>query len=149
LASLHRERHGKDDDFARLADLMRRADKVEQRRNEVVHSIWAAGGSPDTVTRVKFTAKVKHGWRVREEQVSARDLAETAEAIRELAAELQYLQIGTWDSKIHGTITRDGDRWLAHVRLEDPPGLSPITNVGRFATVEAAQVATDEVWASR
>jgi hypothetical protein len=31
------------------------------------------------------------------------------------------------------------------VRLEDPPRLSPITTVGWFATVEAAQVATDEV----
>jgi hypothetical protein len=39
--------------------------------------------------------------------------------------------------------------WVAYVRLEDPPGLSPITTVGRFGTVEAAQVATDEVWAAR
>jgi hypothetical protein len=38
--------------------------------------------------------------------------------------------------------------WVAYVRLEDSPGLSPITTVGRFA-VEAAQVATDEVWAAR
>jgi hypothetical protein len=30
-------------------------------------------------------------------------------------------------------------------RLEDPPGLSPITTVGRFDTVEAARVATDAV----
>ena len=28
------------------------------------------------------------------------------------------------------------------------PGLSPITTVGRFGTVEAAQLATDEVWAA-
>jgi hypothetical protein len=35
------------------------------------------------------------------------------------------------------------------VRLEDPPGLSPITIVGRYATVEEAQVATDKVWAAR
>jgi hypothetical protein len=28
------------------------------------------------------------------------------------------------------------------------PGLSPITTVGRFATVEAAQLATDGVWAA-
>ncbi|HEY6698999.1 MAG TPA: hypothetical protein VIZ67_12275 [Acidimicrobiales bacterium] len=27
--------------------------------------------------------------------------------------------------------------------------MSPITTVGRYDTVEAAQVATDEVWASR
>jgi hypothetical protein len=39
--------------------------------------------------------------------------------------------------------------WLAYVRLEDPPGLSPITTVGRFDTVEAAQLATDEVWSAR
>jgi hypothetical protein len=56
---------------------------------------------------------------------------------------------GSWNGKLHGTVTRDGDRWLAYVRLEDPPGLSPITTVGRYDTVEAAQVATDEVWAAR
>jgi hypothetical protein len=42
-----------------------------------------------------------------------------------------------------------GDGWVACVRLDDPPGLSPITTVGRFATVEAAQLATDEVWVAR
>jgi hypothetical protein len=31
----------------------------------------------------------------------------------------------------------------------DLAGLSPITTVGRYDTVEEAQVATDEVWASR
>jgi hypothetical protein len=35
------------------------------------------------------------------------------------------------------------------LRVEDPPGLSPIKTVGRYDTVEAAQVATDEVWAAR
>jgi hypothetical protein len=40
-------------------------------------------------------------------------------------------------------------RWVAYVRLEDPPGLSSITTVGRFDTVEAAQVATDAMWATR
>jgi hypothetical protein len=39
--------------------------------------------------------------------------------------------------------------WVAYVRLEDPPGLSPINTVGRYATVEEAQVAPDEVWAAR
>jgi hypothetical protein len=39
--------------------------------------------------------------------------------------------------------------WLAYMRLEDPPGLSPITTVGWFATVDEAQVATDEVRAPR
>ncbi len=56
---------------------------------------------------------------------------------------------GTWESKIRGTVTRDSDGWVAYLRLADPPGLSPITAVGRFATVEAAQVAADEVWAPK
>ena len=29
-------------------------------------------------------------------------------------------------------------RWVAYVRLEGPPGLSPITTVGRFDTVDEA-----------
>jgi hypothetical protein len=29
-------------------------------------------------------------------------------------------------------MTRYGGPWLAYVRLEDPPGLSPITTVGRL-----------------
>jgi hypothetical protein len=45
--------------------------------------------------------------------------------------------------------TRGGDGWVAYLRFEDPPGLSPITTVGRYDTAEAAQVATDEVWAAR
>jgi hypothetical protein len=56
---------------------------------------------------------------------------------------------GSWNGKFHGTITAEADGWLAYLRLEDPPGLSPITTVGRYDTVEEAQVATDEVWASR
>jgi hypothetical protein len=50
---------------------------------------------------------------------------------------------GSWNAKLHGTVTLDGDGWLAYVRLEDPPGLSPITTVGRYSTVEEAQVATE------
>jgi hypothetical protein len=56
---------------------------------------------------------------------------------------------GTWDSKIRGTVTRDDDGWVAYLRLEVPPALSPITTVGRYATVEEAQLAADEVWVSR
>ena len=41
---------------------------------------------------------------------------------------------GPWGSTIRGTVTRDADGWVAYPRLDDPPGLSPITTVGRFAT---------------
>ena len=29
-------------------------------------------------------------------------------------------------------------RWVAYVRLKGPPGLSPVTTVGRFDTVDEA-----------
>jgi hypothetical protein len=57
---------------------------------------------------------------------------------------------GSWGSQPRGTVMLEtSGLWVAYVRLEDPPGLSPITTVGRFDTVEEAQVAIDEVWASR
>ena len=56
---------------------------------------------------------------------------------------------GSWNGKLHGTITAEADGWLAYVRLEDPPGLSSITTVGRYNSVDVAQVATDDVWAAR
>jgi hypothetical protein len=57
---------------------------------------------------------------------------------------------GSWGSQPRGTVMLETScRWVAYVRLEDPPGLSPITTVGRFDTADEAQVATDEVWAAR
>ena len=58
---------------------------------------------------------------------------------------------GSSGSQPGGTVMLESPtgQWVAYVRLEDPPGLSPITTVGRFDTVEEAQVATDEVWGSR
>jgi hypothetical protein len=53
---------------------------------------------------------------------------------------------GMWETKIRATVTLDSDGWVAYLRLEDPPGLSPITTVGRFATVGEAQVAMDDLW---
>jgi hypothetical protein len=54
---------------------------------------------------------------------------------------------GPWRSQPRGTVMLEPatGRWVAYVRIEDPPGLSPITTVGHFDTVEATQVATDEV----
>jgi hypothetical protein len=57
---------------------------------------------------------------------------------------------GSCGSQPRGTVMLEtSGLWVAYLRLEDPPGLSPITTVGRFATVDEAQIATDEVWASR
>jgi hypothetical protein len=57
---------------------------------------------------------------------------------------------GSWASHPRGTVMLESSgRWIPYLRLEDPPGLSPITTVGRYDTAEEAQVAVDEVWAGR
>ncbi len=57
---------------------------------------------------------------------------------------------GSWGSQPRGTVMLESSGlWLAYVRLDEPPGLSPITTVGRFATAEEALLATDEIWTSR
>jgi hypothetical protein len=57
---------------------------------------------------------------------------------------------GSWGSQPRGAVMLESSGlWLAYVRLDEPLGLSPITTVGRFATAEEAQLATDEIWTSR
>jgi hypothetical protein len=62
LVSLYIERHGDDSDLASLRQLLVRADAVEQARNQIVHSTWISAGVSHVVTRVKSTAKRKHGY---------------------------------------------------------------------------------------
>jgi hypothetical protein len=57
---------------------------------------------------------------------------------------------GSWGSQPRGTVMLEtSGLWVAYVRLEDPPGLSPITTVGRFPSVEEAKVAINNMWAAR
>jgi hypothetical protein len=38
---------------------------------------------------------------------------------------------GSSGSQLRGTVTRDGDGWVAYLRLKDPPG--PLTHHHRWA----------------
>ncbi|CAB1057219.1 hypothetical protein D1BOALGB6SA_1958 [Olavius sp. associated proteobacterium Delta 1] len=90
MISLYIERHGKEDeDFEKLKDLMTRAGQAEEKRNQITHSVWGAGKDADTITRIKTTAKEKHGIRFHFEDVSSDDLAGFAEEIKLLAEEIQ------------------------------------------------------------
>ena len=71
LISLYLERHGEDEDFNNLRDFMKRAGQAEEKRNQIIHSVWAAGKDKDHITRFKTTAKEKHGIRFKFEEVSA------------------------------------------------------------------------------
>lgn len=94
LISLYLERHGEDNDFSNLKDFMKCSGQVEDKRNQIMHSLWAAGKDKDHITRIKTTAKEKHGIRFKFEEVSAEALSNFAKEIKVLAGELQKFQ---WD----------------------------------------------------
>jgi hypothetical protein len=87
--SLYKERHGEDTDFGALRELMKRAADLEEKRNQITHSVWAAGDTADTVTRFKMTAKERHGIRFQFQNVGEQDLAEVARALKQLAADVR------------------------------------------------------------
>ena len=93
LISLYLERHGEDDDYEELRELMKRAAQLEEKRNQITHSIWGAGSDADTISRIKTTAKEKHGIKFHFESVNAEDLEKVAIEIKQLAADIQTFHI--------------------------------------------------------
>ena len=87
--SLFKERHGEDADFRTLRELMNRAADLEEKRNQITHSVWGAGNAVDTVTRIKITAKEKRGIQFQFVSVGEHDLATVARDIKQLAADVQ------------------------------------------------------------
>jgi hypothetical protein len=93
LISLYLERYGEDDDFKTLRSLLQRAAVAEEKRNQITHSVWGAGDDADTITRIKTTAKEKHGIKFHHESVSSGDLSTFVIEIKALASEIQDFSI--------------------------------------------------------
>jgi hypothetical protein len=93
LISLYVERHGKDSDYDILRALMIRSGQLEEERNKVTHSVWGVGNSPNTITRIKITAREKHGFKADFEQYDEECLRDVSDRIKTLAAELQRFHI--------------------------------------------------------
>jgi hypothetical protein len=98
VTSLYRERHGEAADFETLRELMKRAGQLEEKRNQITHSIWGAGKCPGTVTRIKTTAKETRGIHFDFQDVSADDLDTVANEIKTLAEETQCFWIDLLDA---------------------------------------------------
>jgi hypothetical protein len=96
--ALYRERHGEDANFEQLRDLIRRAGDLEDERNRVMHSVWGAGATADSVTRIKMTAKEKHGLRFDFVPVTAAELSDVAGSIKVLAHDIQSF----WSQGVDG-----------------------------------------------
>jgi hypothetical protein len=93
LISLYLERHGEDDDFKVLRELMQQAGLAEAKRNQITHSVWGAGKDKDHITRIKTTAKEKDGIKFKSEQVSAEYLDNFSKDIKALANKILQFQL--------------------------------------------------------
>src|SRR6266487_3679812 len=82
----------KDSEIVRRLDaLLMRALHVEEKRNKVTHSVWGSCKTPDTITRVKFTAKVKKGLKSQFEAITVAELSTISKEISDLSGEILRL----------------------------------------------------------
>jgi hypothetical protein len=89
--SLYLERYGEDARYSTLSELMKRAATLEDRRNQIIHSVWAIKGrdrEPNTVTRMKRTAKIQRGLRFQSEDFRPDDIADVASDMKKLAQDI-------------------------------------------------------------
>jgi hypothetical protein len=100
ILSLHRHTFDNDAHLGALRDLLARAGRIEEERNRIVHSIWGADENGVTVTRIKVTAREKHGHRTDSEEYDDDRLAEFARQIRSLTGET--VDFDPWDDESRG-----------------------------------------------
>lgn len=89
LSSIYREMAEKPEQIETLDDLLKRAFIVEEKRNIITHSLWRRGNTPQTIIRIKRTAKVSKGLRHQKEELSVDDLNRIAEEIAEVAHDIE------------------------------------------------------------
>lgn len=91
--SLYLQRNGEDEHLTQFRELIRRAADAEDKRNQITHSLWAAGENAHSITRIKTTAKERHGIRFHFENVTADQLAAFAREIKVLANDIQKFRV--------------------------------------------------------
>ena len=102
FSSLYQERSLTEEASQKLDLIIKTAIQAEEKRNVIVHSLWAEGSSESTITRTKTTAKASKGLRLQLEQVSIEDLRQIANQIAEAGYEIQFF-------------------WLSLFRPTEPP----------------------------
>jgi hypothetical protein len=92
-SSLYRRYDIVGDESRSFEAILNRAVQAEERRNRITHSLWGAGKQPETITRIKTTAKKAVGLKHQFEQMSATDLNAEADFIAVVADEIQRFMI--------------------------------------------------------
>ncbi len=91
--SLYLQRNGNDEHLDEFRALIKRAADAEEKRNQITHSVWAAGRKVGCITRTKTTAKERHGIRTLFEDVSSDHLTAIAQELKVLSHDIQNFWI--------------------------------------------------------
>lgn len=94
LSSLYRHTRNNETKIKELDNLIKRAFQVAEKRNMICHSIWGAGDSPDSITRIKTTAKTSKGLRRQFEQTTVEDLDSIVDDIRGVTEDINAFMSG-------------------------------------------------------
>jgi len=93
VVGLYVDRHGEDDDFQVLKQLLKKAGQIEEERNRITHSIWGAGSSPDKITRMRVTCRESRGFGFRRQEYDETQFIAFNTRINELTSAFQELYI--------------------------------------------------------
>ena len=88
LAAISAYRVADEEKLETMKRIISRAGEIEQKRNTVIHSGWAFGKDAGDLTRVKTTAKRKHGLRFHNEPMDTATLYAIADEIAELSGDI-------------------------------------------------------------
>jgi hypothetical protein len=86
--SLYIKKYGKDEEYNNLNRLMKLTSKIEERRNQIMHSMWAVGKDTNHIVRIKSSSKESKGLQYKVEEMSEMDLKATAIEIQGVAGDL-------------------------------------------------------------
>lgn len=95
FGSIYRHKVTDTNGLAEIDTLLARCGQAEEKRNAVMHSVWAVGHSPSTVMRFKTTAKRKRGFDFKSQEMSVNDLDAIAEELAEAAGDIRGFGIRT------------------------------------------------------
>jgi hypothetical protein len=87
VMNLYSERYGENSYFLLLRLLMDRAAALEDRRNQITHSMWAVGRKPNSILRIKTTSKEKRGLQFQFEDLTIEQLSKIVDDIKKLSGE--------------------------------------------------------------
>jgi hypothetical protein len=90
---LYKQRYGEDDNFKILQKYINQCAKIEERRNQITHSVWLAGRDATSVTRMKATLRTKKGWQVKFSDETVQGLQDFANEIKSLAVQIHEFMI--------------------------------------------------------